>query len=54
MVKKMEKTDLTKKAVETLKTNNVRWVHSTFVDVRGILQDKVLPAREYLNGSAFN
>lgn len=50
----MEKTDITKKAIETLKANNIRWVHSTFIDVRGILQDMVLPAREYLNGSAFN
>jgi glutamine synthetase len=42
-----------KKAIETLKSNNVRWVHSAFVDVRGILQDMVLPAREYLSGAAF-
>jgi glutamine synthetase len=50
----MEKTETSKKAIETLKANNIRWVHSTFVDVRGILQDMVLPSREYLNGSAFN
>jgi glutamine synthetase len=42
-----------KKAIETLKSNNIRWVHSAFVDVRGILQDMVLPAREYLSGAAF-
>jgi glutamine synthetase len=55
MVKKLEKIDITsKKAIETLKANDIRWVHSTFVDIRGILQDMVLPAREYLNGSAFN
>ena len=42
-----------KKAIETLKSNNIRWVHSAFVDVRGILQDMVLPAREYISGSAF-
>ncbi len=41
------------KAIETLKSNNIRWVHSAFVDVRGILQDMVLPAREYLSGAAF-
>ena len=42
-----------KKAIETLKTNKIRWVHSAFVDVRGILQDMVLPAREYLSSAAF-
>ena len=42
-----------KKAIETLKSKNIRWVHSAFVDVRGILQDMVLPAREYINGAAF-
>ncbi len=51
MVKVMD--EQMKKAIETLKTNNIRWVHSAFVDVRGILQDMVLPAREYLNGAAF-
>jgi glutamine synthetase len=50
MVKMMSEV---KKAIETLKSNNVRWVHSAFVDVRGILQDMVLPAREYISGSAF-
>lgn len=55
MVEKLEKTDITlKKAIETLKANDIRWVHSTFVNIRGILQDMVLPAREYLNGSTFN
>ena len=42
-----------RKAIETLKTNKIRWVHSAFVDVRGILQDMVLPAREYVSGGAF-
>ena len=51
MVKVMDEQQ--KKAIETLKTNNIRWVHSAFVDVRGILQDMVLPAREYLSGAAF-
>jgi glutamine synthetase len=51
MVKVMD--EQVKKAIETLKTNNIRWVHSAFVDVRGILQDMVLPAREYLSGVAF-
>ena len=49
----MEKKDSVKKATEILKTNNVRWVHSAFVDIRGILQDMVLPARDYLSGEAF-
>ena len=40
-------------AIETLKRNRVRWVHSTFVDVRGLMQDVVIPAREYIDGSAF-
>ena len=51
MVKVMD--EQVKKAMETLKANNIRWVHSAFVDVRGILQDMVLPAREYLSGTAF-
>ena len=51
MVKVMD--EQVKKAIETLKANNIRWVHSAFVDVRGILQDMVLPAREYLSGTAF-
>ncbi|MGD0330542.1 MAG: type I glutamate--ammonia ligase [Nitrososphaeria archaeon] len=41
------------KAIESLKTNNIRWVHSTFVDMRGLMQDMVLPAKEYINGDAF-
>jgi glutamine synthetase len=51
MVRHMEET--AKKAIETLKANKVRWVHSAFVDVRGILQDMVLPARDYVSGAAF-
>jgi glutamine synthetase len=42
-----------RKQLKLLKANNIRWVHSAFVDVRGILQDMVLPAREYLSGTAF-
>ena len=41
----MEKNDSVKKAKESLKSNNIRWVHSAFVDVRGILQDMVLPGK---------
>jgi glutamine synthetase, type I len=49
----VDKVDSVKKAVDTLKSNDIKWVHSAFVDIRGILQDMVLPAREYLSGNAF-
>ena len=42
-----------KRAVEILKANRIRWVHSTFVDIRGLMQDVVIPAREYIEGDAF-
>lgn len=42
-----------KKAIETLKKNKVRWVHSTFVDIRGLMQDVVIPAKQYTEGPAF-
>jgi glutamine synthetase len=51
MVKNMEET--TKKAIESLKANKVRWVHSTFVDIRGLMQDVVIPAKQYVEGAAF-
>jgi len=40
-------------AVKLLRENSVRWVHSAFVDVRGIMHDIVVPAREYIEGDAF-
>ncbi|MCS7120467.1 MAG: type I glutamate--ammonia ligase [Nitrososphaerota archaeon] len=46
-------TDPLKKAVETLKKNKIRWVHCAFVDIRGLMQDMVVPAREFIEGSAF-
>jgi glutamine synthetase len=49
----MGKPEDIKKAIETLKTNKVRWIHSTFVDMRGLMQDMVIPARDYTEGSAF-
>ena len=49
----VDKVDSVKKAVDTLKSNDIKWVHSAFVDIRGILQDMVLPAREYISGEAF-
>ena len=42
------------KAITILKENKIRWVHSTFVDIRGLMQDVVIPAREYINGNAFS
>ena len=41
------------KAIDLLKKHEVRWVHSTFVDIRGLMQDVVIPAKQYLEGSAF-
>ena len=42
-----------KKAIESLKKNKIRWVHSAFVDVRGLMQDVVIPAKQYTEGQAF-
>jgi len=42
-----------KRAIESLKTNKVRWVHSAFVDIRGLMQDMVIPSRDYITGNAF-
>jgi glutamine synthetase len=39
-------------AKETLKKNKIRWVHTTFVDIRGLMQDVVVPARHYTEGQA--
>ena len=41
------------KAIRLLRENNVRWVHSAFTDIRGLLQDVVIPAKEYIEGKAF-
>ena len=43
----------TKKAIEILKKNKIRWIHSTFVDIRGLMQDMIIPARDYTEGNAF-
>ncbi len=40
-------------AVKTLRENGIRWVHSSFIDMRGLMQDVVVPARNYTEGSAF-
>ncbi len=41
------------RAVKTLKENSIHWVHSAFVDIRGLMQDVVIPAKRYIEGSAF-
>ncbi|MFQ6085400.1 MAG: type I glutamate--ammonia ligase [Candidatus Bathyarchaeia archaeon] len=41
------------RATRLLKDHSVRWVHSAFVDIRGMLQDVVIPANLYTEGSAF-
>jgi glutamine synthetase len=40
------------KAITLLRDNNIRWVHSAFTDVRGLMQDVVIPAKEYTEGKA--
>ncbi|RLI44331.1 type I glutamate--ammonia ligase [Candidatus Bathyarchaeota archaeon] len=42
-----------KNAIESLKKNEVRWVHSAFVDIRGLMQDVVIPAKHYTEGQVF-
>jgi len=41
------------KAIEKIKANKVRWVHSAFIDIRGLMQDMVVPARDFIEGKAF-
>ena len=52
MVSTVEETEL-KRAIESLKTNKVRWVHSAFIDIRGLMQDMVIPAKDFIEGTAF-
>jgi len=49
----MENSENIKRAIEVLKANKVRWVHSTFIDIRGLMHDMIIPAREYIEGTAF-
>ncbi|MEM2913825.1 MAG: type I glutamate--ammonia ligase, partial [Candidatus Bathyarchaeia archaeon] len=49
----LEKPEDLNKAIELLQINKVRWIHSAFVDIRGLMQDMVIPARDYIEGSAF-
>jgi len=53
MVNDVKDAESLKKALESLKENKVRWVHSAFIDIRGLMQDMVIPARDYVYGSAF-
>jgi glutamine synthetase len=39
-------------AKETLKKNKIRWVHTAFVDIRGLMQDVVIPAKHFTEGQA--
>jgi glutamine synthetase len=50
MVNNMEAINTAK---ETLKKNKIRWVHTAFVDIRGLMQDVVIPARQYTEGQGF-
>jgi len=49
MVNNMEAINTAK---ESLKKNKIRWVHTTFVDIRGLMQDVVIPAKQYTEGQA--
>ena len=49
MVNNMEAINTAK---ESLKKNKIRWVHTTFVDIRGLMQDVVIPAKHYTEGQA--
>ena len=49
----MKNIENVKKAIEMLKANKVRWVHSTFIDLRGLMHDMIIPVREYIEGNAF-
>ncbi|MCW3975816.1 MAG: type I glutamate--ammonia ligase [Candidatus Bathyarchaeota archaeon] len=42
------------KAIKTLREKKVRWVHSGFTDVRGSLQDVIIPVKKYTEDKAFN
>ena len=39
-------------ARETLKKNKIRWVHTAFVDMRGLMQDVVIPTKHFTEGQA--
>ena len=46
-------TEIVKKATKTLEKDKVRWVHSTFIDIRGLMQDVIIPAKHYTESNAF-
>jgi glutamine synthetase len=39
-------------AKEILKKNKIRWVHTAFVDIRGLMQDVVIPSKHFTEGQA--
>jgi len=39
-------------AKEILKKNKIRWVHTAFIDIRGLMQDVVIPAKHFTEGQA--
>ena len=45
--------DIFEKTIKTLRENKVRWVHSGFTDVRGLMQDVIIPVKQYTEGKAF-
>jgi glutamine synthetase len=49
MVNKLEAIN---QAKEILNKNKIRWVHTAFVDIRGLMQDVVIPAKHFTKGQA--
>jgi len=45
--------DAREKAVELLRKHGVRWIHTAFTDIRGILQAVVLPATRFTEDDCF-
>ena len=43
-----------REVISSLKENGVRWVHTTFVDIRGLMHDVVIPAKRFTEGTAFD
>ncbi|MEM1515406.1 MAG: type I glutamate--ammonia ligase, partial [Candidatus Bathyarchaeia archaeon] len=42
-----------RKAIEKIKANRVRWLHLIFVDIRGLIRDMVVSAKEFIEGNVF-
>ena len=56
MERKNAKKELTplERAIKTLREKKVRWIHSGFTDVRGLMQDVIIPVKQYTEGKAFS